>query len=194
MADIEKRYLAKAFVSCSLRPEDENFVNYVCRILDSHKIQAFGTVGKFSASPENPIALMKKNIPLADFVVIVATPRYLQKDISTGIVTHGLSEMVHVETGMAIAYGKPVVVFVQEGTNVGNALPNITQYITLNGGKDDFIAKRKLILSLLNNAYLFVQKIKSDKTIKTIGKVAVAGLAVYGGIKLLQVIFGDNKK
>ncbi len=193
MADIKKKYAARAFVSCSLRPEDENFVNYVCRILDFHNIQAFGTVGKFSASPENPIALMNKNIPLADFVVIVATPRYLQKDLATGKITHGLSEMVHVETGMAIAHGKPVVLFVQEGTHIGNALPNITQYVVLNGQRTDFDAKRKLIFSLLNNAYLFVQKIKSDNTLKSVGKVAVGGLAVYGGIKLLQAIFGGEK-
>lgn len=194
MADTEKKYTARAFVSCSLRPEDENFVNYVCQILDEHNIQAFGTVGKFSASPENPITLMNKNIPISDFVVIVATPRYLQKDLTTGKVSHGLSEMVHVETGMAIAYGKPVVAFIQEGTNIGNALPNITQYITLNGQRADFDAKRKIIFSLLNNAYLFVQKLKSDKTLRTAGKVVVGGLAVYGGVKLLQAIFGNNKK
>ncbi|TAF08822.1 MAG: hypothetical protein EAZ75_10060 [Flavobacteriia bacterium] len=147
MADTEKKYAAKAFVSCSLRQKDEKFVNYVCRILEVHNIQAFGTVGKFSASPENPITLMNKNIPLADFVVIVATPRYIQKDLTTGIITHGLSEMVHVETGMAIAHGKPAVVFVQEGTNIGNAIPNITQYVTLNRQENDFDAKKNHFLS-----------------------------------------------
>lgn len=192
MEVIEKKYAARAFVSCSLRPEDENFVNYVCRILDSHNIEPYGTVGKFTASPENPIALMNKNIPLADFIVICATRRYLQKDLKTGAVSYGFSEMVHFETGMAVAHGKPVVVFVQEGTNVGSVLPNITQYITLNGRPEDFTAKKELIYSLLNNAYQFVLKVKNDKTLKTVGKVAVGGLAVYGSIKLLQAIF-ENK-
>lgn len=191
MAEV-KKYAARAFVSCSLRPEDENFVNYICRILEAFNIQPFGTVGKFSASPENPVTLMNKNIPLADFVVICATKRYLQKDLKTGQVSYGLSEMVHFETGMAVAHGKPVVVFVQEGTSVGNVLPNITQYITLNGQREDFLAKRTLIVSLLKSAYDFVKGVKNNKTLKTVGKVAVGGLAVYGGIKLLQAIFGGN--
>lgn len=193
MVKIEKKYVARAFVSCSLRPEDEPFVNYVCQILDSHNIQPIGTVGKFSASPENPVSLMNKNIPLADFVVICATKRYLQKDLKTGAVSFGLSEMVHFETGMAVAHGKPVVVFVQEGTNVGNILPNITQYIVLNGQQEDFIAKKDLIFSLLNNAYLFVKEMKNDKSLKTVGKFLVGGLAVFGGIKLIQAIFKNKK-
>lgn len=189
----KKQYVANAFISCSLRPEDEKFVNYVCRILLAYNIKPFGTVGKFSASPENPVVLMKKNIPLADFVVICATNRYLQKDLKTGDVSHGLSEMVHFETGMAVAHNKPVVVFVQDGANVGNVIPNITQYITLNGQQEDFVLKNELISSLLKSAYDFVQKMKSDKTLKTVGNIAVGGLAVFGGIKLLQAIFSDNK-
>lgn len=186
-------YAARAFVSCSLRQEDKGFVDYICRVLEAHNIEPFGTVGKFSATPENPIALMNKNIPLADFVVICATPRYIQTDIKTGKITKGLSEMVHVETGMAIALGKPVVVFVQEGTDVGNVIPNITQYITLNGEQNDYINKKDLILSLLKGAYDFVQEVKNDKTIKTIGKIAVGGLAIYGGIKILDAIFNNKK-
>ena len=124
----EKKYAAKAFVSSSLRNEDKIFVEYVCKLLKAYNIQPFGTVGMFSASPENPITLMNRNIHLADFVVICATPRYIQKDIKTGKISKGLSEMIHIETGMAIAHGKPVVVFVKEGTDVGNALPNVTRY------------------------------------------------------------------
>lgn len=185
-----REYAAKAFVSCSLRPEDEKFVNYICAILTHHNIEPFGTVGKFSASPENPVALMNKNIPSSDFVVICATKRYLQKDINTGQTSYGLSEMVHVETGMAIAHGKPVIVFVEEGTDVGNVLPNITQYIILNGHND--YTKAELIQSLLSSAYEFVRKIKEDKGIKVLGKIAVGGLAIYGGYKILQAIFKNE--
>lgn len=104
MPSKEKQTKSKAFVSCSLRTEDQQFVDYICRILRAFQIEPFGTVGKFSASPENPIELMQKNIPEADFVVICATPRYIQTDIKTGKETKGLSEMIHVETGMAIAH------------------------------------------------------------------------------------------
>ena len=34
-----RQYVANSFVSCSLRPEDKPFVDYVCRILEVHNIQ-----------------------------------------------------------------------------------------------------------------------------------------------------------
>lgn len=167
---VEKKYIAKAFVSCSLREEDKQFIKHIENILEAHYIKPVGTVGKFSASPESPAQLMKKNIPEADFVVIVATPRYIQQDLQTGEVTYGLSEMIHVETGIAYAYDKPVVVFVKEGTNIGNFVPNITQYVVLNGGYDDFYAKRPIIYSLLKNTQKIVMEIRSNKSAKSFGK------------------------
>jgi hypothetical protein len=59
-------HLAKAFVSCSLRAEDEPFIELVENILRNHNILPFGTVGKYSAAPENPAESMRKNIPEAD--------------------------------------------------------------------------------------------------------------------------------
>ena len=180
----QKNYIATAFVSCSLRNEDKLFVDLIEQILDRHGIQPFGTVGKYSAAPINPAEHMKQNIPSADIVVIVATPRYLQKDIQTGEVSYGLSEMVHAETGMAYMAGKPVVVFVQEGTHVGNFLPNITEYIVLNGHRIDLQNKWNLINSLLNNAYNIVQKIKESQASKEFGNFLITGLAIWGGIKI----------
>ncbi len=190
---MQNEYAAKAFVSCSLRPEDEKFVNFICKILRAYNIEPFGTVGKFSASPENPIALMNKNIPLSDFVVIVATPRYLQKDLSTGKFSYGLSEMVHIETGMAIAHGKPVIAFVQEGTNIGNALPNITQYVVLKEEKKDLESKQSIIFSLLNNAFKFVKKIKNERSMQNTSNLILTSLATFGVIKLCEIIFKENK-
>lgn len=182
-----------AFVSCSLRIEDKKFVDYICRILKAHKINTFGTVGKFSAAPENPVVTMQKNIDSADIVVICATPRYLQKDVKSGKESKGISEMIHVEAGMAMAKNKPLIVFVEEGTDVGSAIPSVTQYITLNGQKDDFIEKKNLIYSLLNSAYCHVQSFKDKKTQDKIGTILVAGLAIYGGVKLVEFIFGGKK-
>lgn len=190
-----KQYAARAFLSCSLREEDQPFVEFVQQILLAYNIEPFGTVGRFSASPENPAVLMKKNIPDCDFVVICATPRYIQKDIQSGQVTYGLSEMIHIETGIAYAYDKPVVVFVQEGTHVGNFIPNITQYVTLNGALHDFQAKRPVVFSLLKSAYDIAKKIKSDlqnnDALRLAGKTVVTGLAIYGGYKLLERLFED---
>jgi hypothetical protein len=190
----ETKYVAKAFVSCSLREEDKPFVDHVCNILKTHKFEPFGTVGKFSASPENPISLMNSNIPKADFVVICATPRYLQKDLKTGKKSMGLSEMVHVETGMALAHGKPVVVFVQEGTQIGNVLPNITQYIELNGEHDDFLAKRTLIESLFDHTCQYLETVRNNNQVKTAVNAAVVIFAIIGFFSVVGAIFRRSEK
>jgi len=189
----QKQYVARVFVSCSLREEDKPFVDYIENILIAHNIEPFGTVGRYSASPENPAVLMRENIPNADFVVICATPRYLQMDLRTGEVSYGLSEMIHIETGIAYANYKPVVVFVREGTSVGNFIPNITQYITLNGKSEDFAVKQHLITDLLISAYQIAEDIKNkineSKGLKTAVKVIGTGLAIYGTYELMKKIF-----
>ena len=194
-------YYARAFVSCSLRPEDEPFVDFVCDLLDAYHIKPIGTVGKFFVAPENPIDSMKKNIKDADIVVICATPRYTLKDIYNGNETNGLSEMIHVETGMALSTEKPIVAFVKEGTNVGSVIPNITQYVVLSGTKKDYKEKENIVSSLLNNAYKlfrdkFIQREKETALAKrnkenadswaTIGKVATLMLAGYIIIKYVK--------
>lgn len=181
---LENSNAIKAFVSCSLREEDKAFVDLICNILRIHRIVPFGTVGMFSASPENPIQLMKANIPISDIVVICATPRYLQYDLKTGEKSYGLSEMVHVEAGIALAHGKPLVVFVQEGTYIGKALPNITQYIVLDGKSEDYNLKKPLIHSLLSNTKKVVENLNIEKTVKWVIKFIVVILAIYGGIQL----------
>ena len=177
------QYPAKAFVSCDLKEEDKPFVDYIENILRKYNIEPFGTVGRYSASPENPAVLMKKNIPFADIVVICVTPRYLQKDLKTGKVSHGFSEMILIETAIAYANNKPVVVFVQEGTDVGKFIPNITQYITLNGHSDDFAKKQHLIDSLLISAYTKAKDIK-QKTEETRKKLNES----KGRIEVVKVI------
>ena len=186
MTEIDKKYVANAFISCSLREEDKSFIDFVEKILKSYKIRPFGTVGRYSASPENPVSLMKKNIPTADLIVICATPRYFQKDLHNGKISYGLPEMVHVETGMAYMANKPVVVFVKQGTDVGSFIPNITQYITLNGDYEDFKVKKRQIFSLLNNAYRLVKDIENNKDLKRLGKIALWSFAIFGGYEFFQ--------
>jgi len=185
MNENHSQYLAKAFISCSLRSEDKKFVDLVANILYHFQIFPFGTVGKYDSSPENPAQLMKRNIEQADFVVIAATKRYLTKDNQSGIESNQLSEMIHSEAGMAFAYDKPVVVFVEEGTNPGSFLPSITQYITLDGTQANLDSQQNLILSLLNNAYQISEETKRKKTWQDLGKLALKTLAFFGGLKLL---------
>ena len=197
----QHEYYARAFVSCSLRAEDKPFVDFICCILEAYHIKPFGTVGKFYAAPQNPVVSMKENIKDADIVVICATPRYTLKDIHTSNETNGLSEMIHVETGMALSAGKPVVAFVKKGTNVGCVIPNITQYVELTGEEEDYREKENIISSLLNNAYKqfrvkYLQNKKEAAIAKrnkedvelwaNIGKVAVLIISVYVMIKFIH--------
>lgn len=185
--------IATAFLSCSLRQEDRPFVKFIEQILQAHYIKPIGTVGYYSSAPTSTAEHMKKNIPLADFVVMVATPRYIQKDINSGNSTQGISEMLHVETGMAHMADKPVVVFVQEGTNVGNFLPTITQYITLNGQQSDLEQKWPQINSLIKHSCDIVRQKKTEAQNQSLWKAFTTGLAIFGGFSLLNSMGTDDE-
>lgn len=188
----KRQYAADAFLSCSLRKEDIPFIRHVASILKIHNIKPVGTVGKYFAAPENPAVSMRKNIPKCDLVVIVATPRYFQKDLKTGQASYALSEQIHVESGIAYAHGKPLIVFTREGTDVGGFIPSVTQYITLNGAKRDYLKKRHLIFNLLKNACLRVQQQRTIRNQANIGNFVVGTLAFYGGYKALEYILKDE--
>lgn len=188
-----QNHFATAFLSCSLRQEDRPFVNFIEQILEAHYIKPIGTVGYYSSAPTSTAEHMKKNIPLADFVVLVATPRYTQKDINSGNSSQGISEMLHVESGMAHMADKPVVVFVQEGTDVGNFLPTITQYITLNGQQSDLKQKWSLINSLIKHSCDIVRQKKTENQNQSLWKVLTTGLAIVGGISLLDSMGTDEE-
>lgn len=185
--------LISAFVSCSLRTDDLPFINFVEQILRNNGISPFGTVGRHSAAPINPAEHIKQNIASADFVVIIATARYIQKDIHSGKLVYGLSEMLHVESGLAYMLNKPVVVFVKEGTNVGGFLPNITQYITLNGQQDDLIKKQLLIKSLFNSIKQIIQQRRANDSNKNFGNLVKTGLAIFGGFVIADSFLTEEE-
>lgn len=189
----QAEYISKAFISCSLRTEDKPFVDFIERILKAYRILPIGTVGKFSAAPTNTAELMKINIPLADFVVVVATPRYIQKDIKAENTKLAISEMLQAESAMAYMADKPLVVFVKEGTDVGNFIVTITQYITLNGKQTDLEEKWQLIGALLNNTYETVRLKRDQKDNKIFLNTIIRGLAFYGGFKFLESISDEEK-
>jgi hypothetical protein len=100
--------------------------------------------------------------------------------------------MLHVESGIAYASNKPIVVFVQQGTHVGTFLPNVTQYISLDGSVQDFQEKNSLIQSLLSGAYNISVENKSRQESLNLQNMVTAGLAVWGGIKVLESIAEEN--
>lgn len=177
---------ANVFLSTSLRKEDEAFINLVLKIITHFNFNPYGTVGLFDASTDNPVDLMKENIEKCDFVVMAATKRFFTKDAHSDKESTSLSEMVHTEAGMAYANSKPIVVFVEQGTNVGNFIPNVTQYITLDGTQENLDSQYILIESLMNNALQKVESKRRSESWKDLGKIAIGGLAFIGGLFLLD--------
>lgn len=182
-----------AFISCSLHPNDRPFVDLIERILKSFYIEPTGTVGRHTVAATNPAISMRQNIPLANMVVIVATPRHLQQDLFNGASSHTISEMLHVEAGMAYMEGKPVVVFVQKGTNPGNFITNITQYITIDGSQADLEANWPRISSLLNDAHMRVQQKKKSDANAALGDLAKGALMATGAVALLNILFSNDR-
>lgn len=121
----------RAFISSSLRDEDRPFVDWVERIALEFGFDPIGPVGKNLAAPR-PIHLqMKEGIKNTDCMILVATPRYVQQDLQDTTKTgQGISELLHVEVGMASMADRPVLAFVKQGTDVGGFLPQAVQYRT----------------------------------------------------------------
>lgn len=185
-------YLAKAFVSRSLRKEDEKFTAFVANILHYFRIEPFGTIGGFENKAE-PLGLsIRNNIEKADFIVIVATKRFFTKDAHTEIKSTSMSELIHVESGIAYAFNKPIVVFVEQGTNVGTFLPGVTQYIVLDGTQDNLRSQHGLITSLLNDALAKADQIKRNVYWKSLKDFSVKALAVYAGLKIIDGFIDEN--
>ncbi len=125
----------RAFISRSIRPEDEAFANLVARLVHHFGFDPVGTVGKHEAAPRPIWEQMRDGIKTADCIVLAATPRYLQQDLHDREKTgKGISELLHVEVEMAVMAERPILAFVQEGTNVGAFLPSAVQYIELPSG------------------------------------------------------------
>lgn len=131
------KYEGKAFISCSLREEDKDFVNGIEKIVRSFKFEPFGTVGRHSIAPRNVAEHIKENIIKADIVVVAVTERYFQKDIKTNNEFVGFSEMLSVEMGMSYMADKPVIAFVKKGTDTGSFLSLITEYVVLKEPESD---------------------------------------------------------
>jgi len=184
----------RAFISCSLREEDRPFVDYIEWIVMMCGFEPFGTVGRYSAAPIPICQHMDEGIKQADCLVLVATPRYLSQDIHERQKTgRCMSEMLHVEVGMAYVLGKPVIAFVQEGTDVGGFIPQVTQYISLRyDDRQQLESKSHLINDCFYRALSTILESNKKRENADIGKVIGWALAFYGGFTLLDKYFSQK--
>jgi hypothetical protein len=184
----------RAFLSCSLRKEDKDFVDIVEKITQHLGFHPFGTVGKYDAAPEPLWKQMKNGIKNADCIIMALTPRYLQQDIhdkkSTG---HSISEMLHFELGMAVYKGIPIIALASDDKVFGKLLPSMVSIITLNPKDEaDFYIKWPLIQNYYKKAMSIIIKkwdLADKKELVSLGKniLATIGAAtlIYLFINLL---------
>jgi hypothetical protein len=187
-------YKPKAFISCSLRNEDKDFVDLVINLTEQLGFEPFGTVGKYVASPKPLWQQMRDGIKEADCIVMALTPRYIQQDIhdkkNTG---QSISEMLHFELGMAVYKGIPIIALGSDDKVYGKLLPSMVSIISFNPTNEaDFLTKWPLIQNYFKNAMKIIAKKwkalddeKLTKQVKSILAFIGAATVVYLFIRML---------
>jgi hypothetical protein len=186
----------RAFISCSLRQEDKQFVDLVVAITRRFGFQPTGTVGRYRAAPRPIWEQMRDEIQSADCIVLAATPRYIQLDINDRNRTgRGISEMLHVEVGMAVATRRPILAFVLEGTDVGSFLPQTVQYIVLQpNDRVDLQTKWPLIANYFRSSFAIIQERWRQENRNDLLKLGGVILATIGAATIIDSIFGDKSE
>lgn len=166
----------KAFISTSLRMEDKEFCDLVTEIVRENNFEPFGTVGKYSQSPEPLMNTIIENIAEADCLVLVATPRYYQIDVHKHISSLGISDVLIAEGAISTVFNKPLLIFVQEGTEISHVFDKVTQRVTLRRDGKDLVEKKEMIRNYFQNAIKIIKRNKDttpDTTIRTNKKTRI---------------------
>lgn len=182
-----------AFLSCSLRQEDRSFVNVVTRMARGFGFIPCETVGLYSAAPRPLWMQMRDGVARTDCVLVAATPRYIEQDIRDKRKSKkGISEMLHVECGLAAAFNKPILVFASEGTDVGAFLPSVSQYIEVKRNQAHFRIQYPLIRSYFTNAYQMIHNRWQLEGRDRLNENIKSGLATVGVIAVMKLLFGGD--
>lgn len=167
-------FLARAFVSCSLRDEDQSFVGFVEHILKHLGVEPLGTYGDYPFAPFPLVEGLRTNAPQCDFLVIEATPRYVQWDMVSRASGLGLSELLELEEGMPHFLGRPVVLFVKRGTDMETFLPGVDRFVVLDGTHRDTQRQWDKITGLIDHVLGLVRegdrKKRPGSLLRSLGK------------------------
>lgn len=147
-------YRPKAFISCSLRLEDKEFVEMVEHITTHLGFHPFGTVGRHTAAPKPLWQQMRDGIKEADCIVMALTPRYHHQDIHDKKQTgQSISPMLDVELGMAVYKGIPIIAIASDNKVYGKILPSMVSIVTIDTrDQNDFYAKWPLLQAYFTSA------------------------------------------
>jgi len=111
----------KAFLSCSIRPEDEMIVDIFEYILRAHEFEVT-TVGRTKFAPRPSPEIIRAEMETSDCIVILATKRKKKGEYWK------TSEWVeYIEPAMAYMGRKPMLAFVEKDVVVDQLIPQATQ-------------------------------------------------------------------
>ena len=193
MKNNEKFKKPKAFISCSVRPEDHKFITAIEHVVKKYGFEPTGTVGRHVNYAEHIPVSMEKEIEDCDILVIAASPRYLQSELKTGKKpSYAIPEMLHVESAMAHTSKKPIVAFVLEGVNVGSFIPSIIQYFIV----DSFtykIQSSKQLKPFFKDLHGKVAKRINKRNKEAFKWLLVVGFAIYGIYTFIQKLYSKVK-
>jgi hypothetical protein len=118
----------RAFLSASVRPQDETIVNSFVNIFRKERFDCF-TVGRNVSAPESTAETAKREMQRCECLVVVATARFDATDVHSGNVTRLASGWIDGEGGMAHMRGIPITVFKARDVQLQGLLgANITQW------------------------------------------------------------------
>lgn len=186
--------IPRAFFSCSLQGEDYQYNSFVETIIRNAGFEPFGTVCKFTFSPQPIPISMREELQKADCLIVAATPRYFQKNLhNNNNSTYAMSEIIHTEIGMAYMRNIPILVFKSPYVNIGNFLPSITQYIDpVIYQNNQYGFDIKIINNYFQNTYNnIIQNWEKEQNEKIVEGVKI-GLGIIGGLTVLNFFFNND--
>jgi hypothetical protein len=177
----------RAFLSTSIRAEDQPVVTFVERVFQVAGFDCF-TVGRNVSAPEPPPETIKREMQRCECLVVVATARFAATDVQTGSVLHLAPGWIDSEAGLAHMRGIPITAFkAKEVTFQGLLGANITQWFEFNL-RQETIVEYCLRNRPLINPHLVALKARIDETrtgarnTSLINKLKTIALPVAGAI------------
>ena len=179
----------KVFVSRGLGQEDRALGDPITEMIKEWGLDTL-TVGIDIKVPEDQVAFrVREEIRTADALVAIATPRYI--DALTGLVR--TLEWLHGEVGIAFGVDKPILILKDKRVSLGGLPSYIADLpqnpvIEFNPYKIDEV---KAELSTVMPGFReWIDTKRREEFFGALGKLAIGGLAIVGGVAILSGIVG----
>lgn len=181
--------LYRVFVSRGLRTEDRVVGDPIAEMIREWGLETV-TVGiERQVSEEQVPSQVREEIKIANAMVVIATPRYI--DALTGL--WKTLEWVHNEVGIAYGIDKPLLILKDRKISIGGLPSYLTELKTAPLVEFDpyNIDELRIGLSAIMPGFReWIEDKRRQEFFNGLGKVVVGGLAAVGGITIINGITG----